>query len=152
MSCSGETLRNRRRGDVIAMIGGEPVCLRLTLGALAELESAFAAADLAQVAARFGQGGLSARDLQAILTVAMRGGGRNITDVEAAALPVAGELPGLARAVAELLALTFGGPDDVEAVAKRQGEQQRHEAQRPFVQRLLRRARRLFHGMRRWPS
>lgn len=103
---------NRRRGETIAIIGGEPVKLCLTLGALAELESAFDVADLGGLAARFARGSLSSRDILAIVTVAMRGAGRNITDAEAAALPVAGELPGLAAAVADLLALTFGAPED----------------------------------------
>ena len=133
---------NRRRGEVVATIGGQPVRLRLTLGALAELETAFQVDDLAQLAARFGRGALSARDLQAIVTVAMRGAGRCVTDAEAADLPVAGELPGLARAVAELLALTFGDPDATPAARPEEGPG------RPFVRRLLIRARGLFPGMR----
>lgn len=133
---------NRRRGDVVATIGGQPVRLRLTLGALAELETAFQVDDLAQLAARFGRGALSARDLQAIVTVAMRGAGRCVTDAEAADLPVAGELPGLARAIADLLALTFGEPDAGRAAPAGEG------ADRPFVRRMLAWARSLSPGMR----
>lgn len=143
---------NRRRGETVAIIGGEPVTLRLTLGALAELESAFDVNDLAGLAARFARGALSSRDLLAIVTVAMRGGGRRISDAEAAALPIAGELPGLAAAVADLLALTFGeqGHQAADAASGEAG------ASRPFLkkvkwwirilQRLLQWGRSLFPG------
>ncbi len=140
-------LHNRRRGEVVATIGGQPVRLRLTLGALAELETAFQVDDLAQLAARFGRGALSARDLQAIVTVAMRGAGRCVTDAQAADLPVAGELPGLARAVAELLALTFG--DRVAPRASTSRDDASGEGlDRPFVRRMRTWGRRLFPGMR----
>jgi hypothetical protein len=54
---------NARRGEVEGQINGKPHRLVLTLGALAELEQAFAVDDLAALGARFGNGKLSARDL-----------------------------------------------------------------------------------------
>ena len=106
---------NQRRGEVEAVIGGEPVRLCLTLGALAELESAFGASDLGALGERFAQGRLGARDLAVILACAMRGAGRDVSEREVAALPLAGGLGACIAAVAELLAVTFGC--DPEAVA-----------------------------------
>ncbi|KAA2237244.1 gene transfer agent family protein [Salinarimonas soli] len=104
---------NRRRGEVQASFGGRPHTLRLTLGALAELEDAFAVESLTALAARFGEGRLSSRDLVAILGAALRGGGHAITDAEVADLPLDGGIEGVAEAAAEALRLAFGeaGPN-----------------------------------------
>ena len=56
---------NIYRGEIAAELGGNRRTLVLTLGALAELESAFGANDLVALAERFGTGRLSARDLSA---------------------------------------------------------------------------------------
>ena len=53
---------NRHRGEIEAELGGERRTLVLTLGALAELELAFEAADLLALAERFERGRVSARD------------------------------------------------------------------------------------------
>ncbi len=58
---------NRYRGEIDAELGGRRRTLVLTLGALAELESAFGAADLVALAERFGAGRLSSRDLVRII-------------------------------------------------------------------------------------
>jgi hypothetical protein len=58
---------NRRRGEARITLSGRPHVLRLTLGALAELEDAFGVESLPALAARFGEGRLSSRDLVAIL-------------------------------------------------------------------------------------
>ena len=60
---------NRYRGEIEAELGGARRTLVLTLGALAELESAFGAGDLVALAERFGSGRLSARDLVRIMAV-----------------------------------------------------------------------------------
>ncbi|MGI6245171.1 MAG: gene transfer agent family protein [Pseudochelatococcus sp.] len=96
---------NRRRGEIEALLGGERHRLVLTLGALAELEDAFGVADLAALGERLAAGRLSARDIVHILQAGLRGAG---SDLDAACLPVARALPDIARAVAELLAATFG--------------------------------------------
>ena len=54
---------NKHRGEIEAEIGGARRKLVLTLGALAELESAFGADDLVALTERFGNGRLAARDL-----------------------------------------------------------------------------------------
>ncbi|MFD0934127.1 GTA-gp10 family protein, partial [Methylobacterium trifolii] len=55
-------MANRRRGEVPLDLGGERYTLCLTLGALAELEDALRAGDLAGLADRFSDGRLAARD------------------------------------------------------------------------------------------
>ena len=104
-------MANRYRGDVSLVLGGERLTLRLTLAALAEIEDAFGAQNLSDLGARFAAGGLKARDLVAILGAAARGGGSLLEDHAIAARVPATELPRVAKAVADLLARTFGEGD-----------------------------------------
>ena len=85
-------MANRIRGEVPLTLGGRRYTLCLTLGALAELEAALQAGDLAGLAARFAGGRVSARDLIALLGVALRGGGHDLDDAAVARLPLAGGL------------------------------------------------------------
>ena len=101
-------MANRRRGEVEAVIDGEPVVLCLTLGALCELEAAFGVDDLVTLGERFASGRLSARDLLRVFVCGLRGGGRAVSEAEVAAMRVDGGLAGLAGIVADLLEATFG--------------------------------------------
>lgn len=102
---------NRRRGEVEAVIDGERRILCLTLGALAELEAAFAADGLADLAARFSAGRLRAVDLIRILGAGLRGGGNRFSDEDVAEMAVDGGLEACAAIVRDLLTVTFaGGP------------------------------------------
>ena len=101
-------MANRRRGEIEAVIDGRRHTLCLTLGGLAELESAFAVDNLASLGERFASGRLSAEDLVRILDIGLRGGGQAVTDAEIRVWP-GGCLPEIAQAVAALLAETFGG-------------------------------------------
>lgn len=101
-------MANRRRGEVEAVIDGEPVVLCLTLGALAELEAAFGAEDLVALGERFAAGRFAARDLEVILACGLSGGGRRTTPAEAATLRLEGGLAGLIAVVADLFEATFG--------------------------------------------
>jgi len=103
-------MANRHRGEIEAEIGGKRRTLVLTLGALAELEAAFAASDLVALAQRFGSGQLSARDLLRIIAAGLRGAGEAVGDDEVAAMTVAGGATGYATIAAELIAATFGEP------------------------------------------
>ena len=98
---------NRHRGEIEAEIGGNRHMLVLTLGALAELESAFGAGDLVTLAERFGTGRLSARDLVRIIGAGLRGAGETISDDEVAAMTVDGGASGYVRIAVELIAATF---------------------------------------------
>jgi hypothetical protein len=104
-------MANRRRGEVALALGGTPYTLCLTLGALAELEDAFAVTDLAALAERFCSGRLSSRDLITLLAVALRGGGHDMTDEEVRALPLEEGIEPVTRALVDLFAATFGGAE-----------------------------------------
>jgi len=100
---------NRHRGEVPAIIDGRERTLCLTLGALAELEDAFAADSLAELAERFGTGRLSARDLTRILAAGLRGGGAaDVSEAEVAAMRIDGGAAGAATVAAQLLTAAFG--------------------------------------------
>jgi Phage tail tube protein, GTA-gp10 len=98
---------NKYRGEIAATLGGRPRTLVLTLGALAELESAFEACDVVALAERFGSGRLSARDLLRIIGAGLRGAGENVTDDEVAAMTTEGGAAGYVRIAAGLIAATF---------------------------------------------
>ncbi|MCO5063116.1 MAG: gene transfer agent family protein [Rhizobiaceae bacterium] len=102
---------NRRRGEIEAVLDGKPRRLCLTLGALAELEDAFAADDLGALVERFTSGRLSARDMIRVIAAGLRGAGEAIEDAAVAALRVEGGAAGYARIVSQLLTETFGGTD-----------------------------------------
>jgi hypothetical protein len=99
---------NRHRGEIEAELGGACRRLVLTLGALAELESAFGADDLVDLAERFSGGRLRARDLVCLVGAGLRGAGESVTDQEVAAMTTPGGAAGFVRIAADLLAATFG--------------------------------------------
>lgn len=104
-------MANPQRGEISAVIGGEPRTLCLTLGALAELEARLQASDLVGLSDRFAKGRVSARDLVAILGAGLRGGGHDISDDDLARMSVEGGLTGAADIAVKLLKITFGEPD-----------------------------------------
>ena len=104
-------MANRYRGEIETELSGTRRRLVLTLGALAELEDALGAADLAALAARFESGRLSARDVAAILGAGLRGAGENITEAEVLALTHPDGAHGLVRLAADLLVATFAAED-----------------------------------------
>jgi len=101
-------MANARRGEIEAILDGRPRVLCLTLGALAELETAFGASDLAGLGDRFGAGRLSARDLIRIVGAGLRGAGNPVSDAEVAAMRAEGAAVGFADIAARLLIATFG--------------------------------------------
>ena len=104
-------MANRHRGEVDAEIGGARRTLVLTLGALAELEAAFGADDLAALAERFAQGRLRARDLIRIIGAGLRGAGASVSDDDVATMSVADGAQGYVRIAADLIEATFGAAD-----------------------------------------
>jgi hypothetical protein len=101
-------MANRHRGEVEAELGGAKRTLVLTLGALAELESAFGADDLVALAERFEKGRMSATDAVKIIAAGLRGAGESVSDEEVARFTAAGGAAGYVRIVSDLLAATFG--------------------------------------------
>ena len=101
-------MANKYRGEIDAVLGGVRRTLVLTLGALAELESAFGAEDLVALTERIGSGRLKALDLTRIIGAGLRGAGEAISDDEVAKLAVDGGAQGYVRIAAALIAATFG--------------------------------------------
>ena len=77
---------NGARGEVMAMLAGAERRLCLTLGALAEMETALGCDGLAGLAERMRA--LSARDLTVVLAALLRGGGEAALADELAGAPV----------------------------------------------------------------
>lgn len=100
---------NRRRGEIAASLDGQTRLLCLTLGALAELESGFGVANLAELAQRFESGRLSAADIIRIVGAGLRGAGNLIRDEDVAEMSTEGGVAGFARIATELLWASFGG-------------------------------------------
>jgi hypothetical protein len=98
---------NRHRGDAEIMIRGRRHTLRLTLGALAELEGSLGAADLQMLGERLAGGRFSATDLRRLLAAGLSGAGEPEAEALASSLP-ASSLPDAIAAVTALLSNTFG--------------------------------------------
>jgi len=89
---------NRARGEVIAVLAGQPRRLCLTLGALAELETGFAVDGWPDLVERLRA--LSARDLTQVLAALLRGGGEGEVDLSAVEFREAAEAVAAAFAAA----------------------------------------------------
>jgi hypothetical protein len=98
---------NVRRGEIEAMIDGERRILCLTLGALAELETAFGVDNIADLATRFAGGHIGATEMIAILGAALRGGGNRVEDEDVRDMRVDGGVEGAIRLTAALLSAAF---------------------------------------------
>ncbi len=106
-------MANLHRGEIDAVLDGQPHRLCLTLGALAELESTFGNDDMLAVAERFSRGRLSARDAVRIIGAGLRGAGHQVTDDVVARMRAEGGAAGFVDIVSRLLGATFGAGDDV---------------------------------------
>ena len=106
-----DPIANRYRGEVVARLDGRAYRLRLTLGALAELETVLDGRSFLAVAEHFEEGELKAGEIVAILGAGLRGGGAAVTNEEVAQMTVEGGAFGYVAIVAHLIAATFGLPD-----------------------------------------
>lgn len=98
---------NRTRGEVLLVIDGCERKLCVTLGALAELETAFDLVSLAELGERLGQ--LTASDLLIVLSILTAGGGEALTTAELAAARI--DPREAAIAVGEAFSVAFGDAD-----------------------------------------
>jgi hypothetical protein len=98
-------------GEVALVIGGERHVLKLTLGALAELEAALETGTLVELVERFEGGAFSTRDVLALIVAGLRGGGWEGRTGDLVAAEIEGGPVGAARAAAELLARAFMLPE-----------------------------------------
>jgi hypothetical protein len=107
-------MANRYRGEIDARLDGNDYKLCLTLGALAELESAFGDTDMLALAERFERGRLAARDCVRIIGAGLRGAGYDIADGAVAQMKAEAGAAGFVDIVARLLGATFGSTSAVE--------------------------------------
>ncbi|PVA10590.1 hypothetical protein DC366_06715 [Pelagivirga sediminicola] len=104
-------MANPWAGEVALIINGERRVLKLTLGALAELEAGLAAGSLVDLVERFEAGGFSTRDVLALIVAGLRGGGWQGSAGDLIAAEIEGGPLAAARAAAELLARAFMLPE-----------------------------------------
>ncbi|MBO6757720.1 MAG: gene transfer agent family protein [Roseibium sp.] len=107
-------MANRLRGEITAVLDGRTWTLVLTLGALADLEDAFACEDLPALLTRFSSGRLSARDIIKILGAGLRGAGHEVSDEQVAIMTAPAGAAGFAAVASDLLSATFGDPASTE--------------------------------------
>lgn len=104
-------MANLWAGEVELVLDGERHVLKLTLGALAELEAALDTGNLVELVARFEDGAFSSRDVLALIVAGLRGGGWKGTAQDLVSAEIEGGLTGAARVAAELLARAFMMPE-----------------------------------------
>lgn len=104
-------MSNPWRGDVALGINGKTQTMRLTLGALAELETELKASSLMQVVERFENATFTSQDVLALLRAGLRGGKCDVTDEQLYHAEIMGGPIAAARAAAELLTRAFTVPE-----------------------------------------
>lgn len=105
---------NPWRGDVTLVIDGRPHIMRLTLGALAELEAELDSGSLVALVSRFETGSFSTRDVLKLIVAGLRGGGWTGTSDDLLAADIKGGAVAAAQAAAALLARAFALPETVD--------------------------------------
>ncbi|MDP5215942.1 gene transfer agent family protein [Ruegeria sp. 2205SS24-7] len=105
-------MANPWAGEVALVIDGERRVLKLTLGALAELEATLDSGSLVDLVQRFEGGAFSGRDVLALIVAGLRGGGADVTASDLLRAEIAGGPMGAAKAAAELIARAFMVPGE----------------------------------------
>ncbi|MGY6633259.1 MAG: gene transfer agent family protein [Alkalilacustris sp.] len=104
---------NPHAGEVALWVDGRRRVLKLTLGALAELEAALGADSLVALVARFETGAFTTRDVLRVLAAGLHGGGWRGDPAELAEAEIRGGPVEAARVAAQLLARAFAGPGTI---------------------------------------
>lgn len=104
-------MTNPFAGEVALVLNGERKVLKLTLGALAELEDALGAGSLLELVERFEYGRYSVRDVLALILAGLRGGGWTGDAAMLAGAEISGGPIEAARVAAQLLARAFAMPE-----------------------------------------
>ena len=103
-------MANKHRGEIETRLDGRSYKLCLTLGALAELESAFGEEDMLALATRFERGRMSAMDAVRIIGAGLRGAAHDVTDEAVAAMQAERGAAGFVEIVARLTPTVGGRP------------------------------------------
>ena len=104
-------MANPFTGEVAVTIGDTVIDAKLTLGALAELESNLQTGSLVDLVARFEGGVFSSRDVMAVIVAGLRGGGWRGQAGDLLAVDFPGGPLGSAKLAATLLARAFTVPE-----------------------------------------
>lgn len=104
-------MTNPHAGEVALIVNGERQVLKLTLGALAELEAALGADTLVALIERYENGDFATRDVIALLLAGLRGGGWEGTTADLARADIGGGPIAAAQAAARLLTRAFTLPE-----------------------------------------
>ena len=99
-------------GEVALVVDGQRRVLKLTLGALAELEQELGAGSLVELVQRFESGAYSSSDVLGLIVAGLRGGGTDVTRADMLRAEIEGGPMAAARAAAELLARAFMVPGE----------------------------------------
>ncbi len=104
-------MANPYAGEVALVIDGQRHVMKLTLGALAELEAGLEGDSLLGMVERFESGAFSSRDVLRLIVAGLRGGGWRGQASDLLSAEIEGGAMGAARAAAELLARAFMAPE-----------------------------------------
>ena len=104
-------MANPFAGEVALVIDGQRHVMKLTLGALAELEAALEGGSLVEMVERFESSAFSSRDVLRLIVAGLRGGGWRGQASDLLSAEIEGGAMGAARAAAELLARAFMAPE-----------------------------------------
>src|SRR6056297_548197 len=107
-----EAMANPWAGEVALIMDGERRVLKLTLGALAELEATLGSESLIDLVERFENAEFSTRDVLALVTAGLRGGGWTGQGSDLLSADIEGGPVQAARVAAEMLARAFTLPDE----------------------------------------
>ena len=104
-------MANPWAGEVALVIDGERRVLKLTLGALAELEAGLQSGSLLDLVQRFEGGGYSTSDVLALIVAGLRGAGWSGQTSDLLNADIEGGPLAAARVGAQLLARAFMVPE-----------------------------------------
>ncbi len=103
-------MANPWSGEVAIRLDGERRVMKLTLGALAELEARLETGTLVELIGRFEGGSFSTRDVLALIVAGLRGGGWNGDVGDLLTAEIEGGAVEAARLAGQLLARAFAFP------------------------------------------
>ncbi|QYX56706.1 gene transfer agent family protein [Roseovarius sp. SCSIO 43702] len=104
-------MANPWAGEATLVIDGKRHVLKLTLGALAELEATLSSGSLVDLVERFERAEFSTRDVLALIVAGLRGGGWNGRADDLFTAEIEGGPVMAARVAATLLARAFTLPE-----------------------------------------
>ncbi|MBC7740231.1 MAG: gene transfer agent family protein [Candidatus Saccharibacteria bacterium] len=105
-------MANPYAGEVSLTLDGQAHVAKLTLGALAELETALETETLVALVERFETHRFSTRDVLALIVAGLRGGGWKGSTADLMQVEIGGGPMEAARVAAMLLARAFALPND----------------------------------------